>query len=113
MATALAELNRGFALRGWPSIAMRIGLATGTVARTRLHAALGARVVLGDAVNVAARLEALDARLAPVPAAGSRILLDGATADWLDGTLAQASLGRLRLDGRAAEVEVHRLDPTP
>lgn len=112
MAVALAALNRDFAAAGRPTITMRIGIATGTVARGPLALGrAGASLLLGDTVNVAARLEALDPALVPVPPAGARILLDGATAGWLDDPVGLEPIGTLALDGRDAPVPVVRLRP--
>jgi adenylate cyclase len=110
MSAALAELNRGFALRGWPRIAIRIGIATGSVARTPAPFA-GPRggILVGDTVNVAARLEQLDPALLPVPEAGTRILLDAASAGWLAEPREAEPLGEVLLKGRRQPIAIARL----
>jgi class 3 adenylate cyclase/tetratricopeptide (TPR) repeat protein len=59
MQAVLSELNRGFAAEGKPQLAMRIGIEAGDVL-VDLERAAGPRdrMLTGDAVNTAARLEA-------------------------------------------------------
>jgi class 3 adenylate cyclase/tetratricopeptide (TPR) repeat protein len=59
MQAILSELNRGFAAEGKPTLAMRIGVEAGEVL-VDLERASGARdrMLTGDAVNTAARLQA-------------------------------------------------------
>ncbi len=59
MLAVLSELNRGFAAEGKPQLAMRIGIEAGEVL-VDLERTTGARdrMLTGDAVNTAARLQA-------------------------------------------------------
>jgi len=59
MQAVLAELNRGFAADGKPTLAMRIGIEAGELL-VDIERALGPRdrMLAGDAVNTAARLQA-------------------------------------------------------
>ena len=59
MQAVLSELNRGFAAEGKPQLAMRIGIEAGDVL-VDMERAAGPRdrMLTGDAVNTAARLEA-------------------------------------------------------
>jgi class 3 adenylate cyclase/tetratricopeptide (TPR) repeat protein len=60
MLAVLSELNRGFEVEGKPTLAMRIGIEAGEVL-VDLERATGAardRMLTGDAVNTAARLQA-------------------------------------------------------
>lgn len=64
MQAALPELNREFAARGWPPIRVTMGINTGPM----VVGDMGSRhrrayTVLGDAVNVAARLQELSGKL--------------------------------------------------
>jgi class 3 adenylate cyclase len=58
MLAVLSELNRGFSTEGKPQLAMRIGIEAGEVL-VDLERATGSRdrMLTGDAVNVAARLQ--------------------------------------------------------
>ena len=58
MFAVLSELNRGFAVEGKPQLAMRVGIEAGEIL-VDLERVAGARdrMVTGDAVNVAARLQ--------------------------------------------------------
>ena len=58
MQAVLSELNRGFAAEGKPKLAMRIGVEAGEVL-VDLERASGPRdrMLTGDAVNTAARLQ--------------------------------------------------------
>ncbi|CAB3787865.1 hypothetical protein LMG28614_02596 [Paraburkholderia ultramafica] len=60
MRTALVELNRTLEARGWPTLSIGIGINTGPMTVGDMGSAVRkAYTVLGDAVNVAARLEGL------------------------------------------------------
>lgn len=59
MQKAMAGLNQRFAARGWPQIAVGIGLNTGPMTVGDMGSSVRlAYTVLGDAVNLGARLEA-------------------------------------------------------
>jgi adenylate cyclase len=89
---------------------MRIGIHSGlAVAGTIGGAERLKYTVVGDTVNVAARLESLDAPHDFV-AARCRVLVSDATAALLDGdALDLESLGTFAVKGRAAPVAVWRL----
>jgi adenylate cyclase len=60
MQAELARLNERFATRGWPTIQMGVGINTGPVSVGDMGSRLRkAYTVVGDTVNVAARLEGL------------------------------------------------------
>ena len=84
---------------GWPRF--RVGINTGEVAISVLGTAGGrTHTVIGDAVNLAARLEA------KAPAGG--VAIGAETAARLDGARLE-SLGPMPIAGKAEPVEVHSL----
>lgn len=112
---AIEALNREPALAGQPPLHLRIGLHSGWV----LAGSVGSRErweygVIGDAVNCAARIEALPG---PPLAAGCRILLSAVTlrlaeaeaegAEAVDG--GGRSWGVMALDGRERHEEIWEL----
>ena len=104
MQQCLADLNRDWAARGLAPFSIGIGINTGDVAvgnmgsRTRF-----AYTVIGDAVNVASRLESLTKRL------GASILLGAATAEALPASFALRDLDGQELPGRREPVHVYQL----
>ncbi len=62
-----------------------------------------AYALVGDAVNVASRIESLNKTF------GSHILISGATRDLLQVPVPLQPLPTVRVKGRSAEVEVYRL----
>ncbi|MBL8328897.1 MAG: adenylate/guanylate cyclase domain-containing protein [Rubrivivax sp.] len=97
----LPAMNARFAARGWPALSLGIGINSGTV----IVGDLGSRhrrayTVLGDAVNVAARLQGLTRRLgtAILIGEGSQRLLPEGRCRWM-------STQRLR--GRTGLVKVY------
>lgn len=107
MQAALEEFNRERAAYGAPRLVMGIGLASGTA----LAGQIGSPerciyTVIGDTVNVAARLEGLG-KLAPSMAA----FVNQTTYDLLPPALRAAlvPLGAQRLKGRDRSVEVYAL----
>jgi len=93
MQDAMAELNRGFAVEFGFELALRVGVNTGEVLAGRLG---DAYTVMGDAVNVAARLQAA----APVGA----ILVGERTQRLSAATIAYGELESLELKGKAERV---------
>ena len=106
MQARLAELNRAWEAsgeaaawqaRGLPTLAVRIGVHTGRVVAGNIGGATRMKyAVLGDAVNVAARLEQLNKEL------GTTLLFSAATHAQLPAALAAraVALGEHRLKGR-------------
>lgn len=112
MGEALAGLNAGFRERGLPEAAIRVGIHTGPVVAGSLGSAARRKyAVVGDTVNVAARLEGYDKAGDAADGEGSRcrILVSGATHACLGGEIATTFVGRLDLKGKVGPVAVYRI----
>ncbi len=107
MAAALDGLNAELAAEGRPPLALGVGINTARViagnmgSRSRLN-----YTVIGDGVNLAARLEALTKD----PAYGARILVSGSTAAAAGATAGLRPLGRATVKGRSEPVDVFAAD---
>jgi len=104
MQAALAALNRELAAEGGPTLDFGIGINTARVvagnmgSRRRLNYS-----VVGDGVNVAARLEALTR----TPEYRATILASEATLRAAQGHYTTRPLGPITVRGRAEPVQVH------
>jgi adenylate cyclase len=102
MQRALRELNRRFAAAGRPQLAIHIGINSGPM----VVGDMGSRhrrayTVLGDNVNLAARMQQLGAEW------GVEVLITEATRQRV-GALHCSALGSVQVRGRAAEVQVYQ-----
>ena len=105
MRDCLAELNRRRAGRGEPPINNGIGIGSGEVVAGQIGSLERLMyTVIGDSVNVAARLEALTKNYPEHP-----ILINGPTAAAVKGRdgLVLKSLGPITVKGRAEPVDVY------
>lgn len=101
MQAALAGLNREFEQRGWPPIRITIGINTGPM----VVGDMGSRhrrayTVLGDAVNVAARLQELSGKLE------CPVVIGEATAAALPAGWRCRELERVTLRGRSTPLAI-------
>lgn len=104
MQGCLAALNRRFSARGWPALRISIGINTGQMVVGDLGSyERRAYTVLGDAVNLAARLQALCAEREVDILIGERTY---AAVPNLHAT----PLGEQFLRGRAAPLQVFQID---
>ncbi|MCW5628168.1 MAG: adenylate/guanylate cyclase domain-containing protein [Rhodoferax sp.] len=100
-------------LEAWNAVRLRSGLRTldhgigihsGTVVAGNIGSTRRMSYALvGDAVNVASRIESLNKQF------GSHILVSGATRERLRAPVPLQALPAVRVKGRSAEVEVYRL----
>lgn len=100
---SLRDLNADHAARGLPAVSVGIGLNTGVMSVGNMGSDLRrAYTVIGDAVNLAARLEALS-RVYEVDLVASQATRDAAAAAghvWQE-------LDRVRVKGRHQAVSIH------
>jgi adenylate cyclase len=108
MRTVLRELNRHRERDGQAAIKIGIGIHTGTVAAGMLGGALQAEyTVIGDAVNVASRVEGL------TKDHGVDVLISETTWDQLGDTRRGRRLAAEAIRGRKEPVVLYALDDEP
>jgi adenylate cyclase len=109
MADKLRSLNQRWQLSGNPTIAIRIGIATGTVVSGTLGSTQRAEyTVLGDTVNIASRLESYDKSL---NGGLCRVLISGETYELIKDKFATKFIGSIQLKGRDQLTEVYQVLP--
>lgn len=107
MASKLRLLNQHWEKQGQPTIAMRVGICTGPV----VIGSLGSReredyTVIGDSVNIAARLESFDKS---IDGGICRILISEETYCHIKGKFATRYLGSELLKGRKQPVDIYHV----
>jgi adenylate cyclase len=108
MRIALRELNRHRAHEGKPPIKIGIGVHTGTVAAGMLGGALQSEyTVIGDAVNVASRIEGLTKEHAV------DLLISETTWSQLGGKRSGRRLADAEIRGRREAVTLYTIDDDP
>jgi len=103
MQRAVIEFNRTQTAKGLPALEMGIGINTGPVVAGNIGSARRMEyTVIGDNVNVAARLQGL--------AAPGEILISAATRDRVRAQVEATAMPPMTLKGKQQPVEVYRVD---
>ncbi len=107
MGDRLQELNRDWKSRGLPVIQMRVGIFTGSV----MVGSLGGKErleygVIGDSVNIAARLESCDKDR---QVTDCRVLIAHETLVYLQDEFQVEAWGAMQLKGKQRTVDVYRV----
>lgn len=101
MQQAVTLLNTRLLERGWPALRIGIGINTGVMTVGDMGSSVRrAYTVLGDAVNVAARLEPLGAVY------GAGIVVGEETRQRLKGQMVLRELDRVRVKGRSESLRI-------
>ncbi len=104
MLRALDALNARWRAEGRPSVDIGIGINSGEMIAGNIgSAAIMSYTVIGDAVNLGARLESLNKEH------GTRILISEETRARLTTPVATRRVGEVTVKGRARPVEVHEV----
>jgi adenylate cyclase len=104
MVEALGRLNQKWAAEGRPSLDIGIGINSGEMIAGNIGSeAIMSYTVIGDAVNLGARLESLNKEF------GTRILMSDATRVRLTHPVACRPLGSVTVKGKTQPVEIHEV----
>lgn len=106
---ALEQYNVQRQARGGPEVEMGVGISSGPLLLGTVGCEERLRCdVVGDAVNLASRVESLTKTY------GTRMLVNGHTAEGLSGEIKMRQVDRVRVKGRARPVDLYEvLDALP
>jgi adenylate cyclase len=104
MSKALDELNRGWAAAGRPVLDIGIGISTGEMVAGNIGSeAIMSYTVIGDRVNLGARLESLNKEY------GTRIIISETTREALKGRYDIHPLGEVVVKGKSRPVAIYEV----
>jgi adenylate cyclase len=107
MTRALADLNREWAAAGRPQLDIGIGISTGEMVAGNIGSnAIMSYTVIGDSVNLGARLESLNKDY------GTHIIISEATRAALKGHYEIRPLGEVVVKGKSRPVAIYEVKPT-
>lgn len=107
MGVALKSLNQQWQAQGKPTVAMRVGIATGTVVAGSLGSdKRQSYTIIGDTVNVASRLESYN-KLSDNSLC--RILIGEGTYRYIQDKFSTKLIGSVLLKGRKQQVKVYQV----
>jgi adenylate cyclase len=106
MTRALDELNQGWAANGRPVLDIGIGISTGDMVAGNIGSnAIMSYTVIGDVVNLGARLESLNKDY------GTHIIISDVTRKALKGQYDIHPLGEVVVKGKSRPVAIHEVRP--
>jgi adenylate cyclase len=107
MTRALDELNDGWAAAGRPVLDIGIGISTGDMVAGNIgSSAIMSYTVIGDTVNLGARLESLNKDY------GTRVIISEATRASLKGQYDIRPLGEVTVKGKSRPVAIYEVRAT-
>jgi adenylate cyclase len=106
MSHALDALNRDWAAAGKPELDIGVGISTGDMVAGNIgSSAIMSYTVIGDTVNLGARLESLNKEY------GTRIIISEVTRDALKGRYDIRPLGGVTVKGKSKPVQIFEVKP--
>lgn len=112
MGRRMVQLHEVWRRTGQPTVSMRVGIYTGSVAAGSIGSANRCEyAVIGDVVNTASRLESYDKTLADpdLHPLRCRILIGAPTHDLVAGLFETQEIGLLKVKGKQIEVAVFQV----
>ena len=107
MIRTLQEMNQEWAAAGKPTLDIGIGINTGDMVAGNIGSeSIMSYTVIGDAVNLGARLESLNKDY------GTRIIISDSTRERLTGQYDIRPLGEVIVKGKSQPVAIFEVRPT-